>query len=137
MSSIFCSTMSTPRSRSSTAQDEIANVVDDARLDAVAWLVEQKQIRSGDKGPSDRQHLLLSAAQGAGALARSVLQKGEIAIDLVGLEFTRAIDELSHAQIVQDRHVREDFASLRHKADSERGAAVGGSPRDVLTAKGD
>ena len=119
--------MRTPSGRSSTRRtDEIADVVHDAGLDAVAWLVEQKQLRSGDQGASDRQHFLLPAAQRAGALARPVPQKGEIAIDFVGLEFTRAIDELSHAQIVKDRHVREDFAPLRHVADSERGAAIGG-----------
>src|SRR5262249_2716317 len=125
------------RSLFDQTDDEIADVVHDAWLDTVARLVKQEQIRSGDEGPSDRQHLLLPAAQGAGALTRSVLQKREIAIDFVGPEFTRAIDELSHTQIVHDRHVREDFASLRHVADPERGATVGGSTGDVLTAKDD
>src|SRR6185437_4057645 len=92
-------------------EDALADLLDDARLHAIARLVEEQDFRAADDGASDGQHFLLSAAQRPALLEAALAQEGEVTVDPFEVERAApGADESAHAEIVEDRHVRKDFA---------------------------
>ena len=87
---MFCSTSSTPIGlRCDQGRQEVADLLDDRGLHAVAGLVEQQEVGAVDQGAGDREHLLLPAGQRAAALAQPLAQEREPAVDLVEREAAR------------------------------------------------
>ena len=100
----------TPASRFSL-QDDVADLVDDVRLNAFGGLVEDQQRRLEHERAADRQLLLLPARQIAAAPLQHLLQHRE---QLEDPRRNRPRAVLAHAepdaQVLLDRQLRKDLA---------------------------
>ena len=106
-------------------QDDVADVVDDVRLDSFGGFVQDEQLRLEHEGARDRKLLLLPARQVAAAPLQHLLQHREEVEDLRRNHPPPAPRAETGAQVLLHRQLREDLASLRHVADAEPCARFG------------
>ena len=125
----FCSTSRTVTPVAIQLEDDVADLVHDVRLDAFGRFVEDEQRRFEDERAADRQLLLLAAGEIAAAPVEHLLEHGEQVEDL-RRNRTGAVlpDAEADAQVLLDGQLREDLAALRHVADAEARARLGGQP---------
>ena len=84
-------------------------------------LVEQQQARMAGKRPSDREHLLLSAREQAGATVAQRLQLREV---LVRERCVELLSPVAEAEVLGDGEAEEDPPPLGHVRDSTAGAGA-------------
>ena len=107
-------------------QDDLADLVDDVRLDAFGRLVENQQRRLEHQRPPDRQLLLLPARQVAALPSQHLLEHRKQLEDprRNGPRPVLANAE-PEAKILLDGQLRKNVAALRHVADAEPRARLG------------
>src|SRR4030042_2045045 len=84
-------------------------------------LIKHNKLWPGHDGPSNCQHLLFSAAQGAGPLVLAVLQHGEKAIDTLQRFCEKGAgprDIRTDLQVLQDREASKQAPPFGHMSDS-------------------
>src|SRR5690606_35066330 len=112
--------------------NHVADLRDDARLNAFGRLVEEQQARLEHERARDRELLLLAAGEIAAAPLQHRAQHGEEIEHEIGKPLRAdAADAEPRSQVLLDRQQREDHAPLRHVADAERGARLGLRARDI------
>src|SRR5437899_1647376 len=96
-------------------ENDVADLVHQVRLNALGWLVQNKEGRLEHERASDRQLLLLAAGKVATAPMQHLLQHGK-QIEDVRRNRPRAVlaHAKAHAQILLDRQMREYLPPLRH-----------------------
>ena len=105
-------------------QDDVADLVHDVRLNAFGRLVQNQQRRLEHERAADRELLLLSAREIAAAPAQHLLQHRKQVEDLRRNRTPAAgARREADAQVLLDRQLRKDLASLGHVADAEPRAA--------------
>src|SRR5438034_9461108 len=97
--------------------DDTEDLLDQYRREAKGWLVEHKQAWPCHQRPSDREHLLLAAAQRSGALPQPLAKAWEIVeharlLWACGTDLPSAVP--TEQQVLPDGEVREDLSSLVH-----------------------
>src|SRR5258705_721766 len=105
--------------------DGAGDILDNRRLDAFRWFVEQDQRRVADHDAPDRQLLLLAAGQRSGLLGAPFGENGKRAVDppvVSGLDL--AARHFTDLDGFLDTHARKNVATLRHVADAEASAAM-------------
>src|SRR5690606_13219679 len=93
--------------------DDVADLVDDVRLNPLGRLVQDQELRLEHHRSSDRQLLLLSAREISTAPAQHLLEHREELEDLLW-DVSPLIPPRGQpdAQILLDRELREDLSSL-------------------------
>src|SRR5215471_1165813 len=93
-------------------QDDVADLVDDVRLDAFGGFVEDQQLRFEDERSADRQLLLLTAGKISALPPQHLLQHRKEREDVRRNLFRSALsDAETDAQILFDGQMRKDLAS--------------------------
>src|SRR3984893_12920738 len=102
--------------------DDVEDLLDEPGGEPQRRLVQQDHLRPGHQGAADRQHLLLAARHGAGALLGARPEYREVVVhhlhvlgDAVGV----APRIRSHLEVFPDGEEREYLASFRHVAQAE------------------
>ena len=107
-------------------RDNPADILDDARLDALGRFVQHQQARLHHQRPRDGELLLLAARQIAAAPAQHRLQHRKQVEDVVRHPTLAARqDGEPGLQILPHRQQRKDVAALRHPGDAAPRALVG------------
>ena len=104
------------------------DLVDDARRQALRRLVDEEEPVLVDERPRERDHLLLPAREGAGALRAAVVDVGEELRDEVA---ARPVVALGEPEVLGDGQRAEDLAVLGHVADASLHDAVRRKPVDA------
>src|SRR6267142_4671872 len=100
--------------------DDTEDLLDQLRREAKGWLVEHKQAWPSHERPSDREHLLLAAAQRSGALLQPLAQAREIfeharCLLARGTEIPSRVP--TEQQVLAHGQLREDLSSFGHLDD--------------------
>ena len=100
--------------------NDVQNVAHNARRQTEAGFVQHQQAWLGHQGAPDRQHLALATGQGGGELLAAFAQAWKALVDRlqvpIGAALTRAdAVESTQTQIVLDREIPKQFASLGHQ----------------------
>ena len=106
----------------------------DDRREAFGRLVEDEQPRVRHQRPADRQHLLLAAGEGAGALRAALGEAGEERLDA---SLGPAAGAGGGGEVLLDAERREAAAALGDEADAEPGDAVDGEAAGRLAGEAD
>ena len=108
------------------------DLVDDLRREALRGFVDEQQAVLVHERPGERDHLLLAAREGAGALGAARVDVGEQPLDELA---ARPLVALGEPQVLGDGERTEDLAVLGHVADAALHDAVGGQPVDAIAAQ--
>src|SRR4051812_31916730 len=83
--------------------------------------IEQEESRARDQRTTNRQHLLLAAAQRTGHLQASLREGREAPQHIFNIAIDRGIVAHvgAHTQVIEHGHSLKDRAALRHMADAE------------------
>ena len=121
--------------------DDLPDLRDHARHQALGRLVEQDDLGLQHHGPGDGEHLLLAARQRAAGLVAPLGQHREVGEDLVqqlrpsGVAHPAAVE--AGAQVLHHGQQLEDAPVLRHVADAEPRQPVRRLAGDVAALEGD
>ena len=108
--------------------------LDDCRRKAFGGLVHDDQLRVGDEGAPDREHLLLAARELRTAVALPLGETREEVVDAFSRPVLAAVRSRAarrDSKVLVDRERREQPAPLWHVADAAAGDLVG-LPADQL-----
>ena len=96
--------------------DGIENLLNDNRRQPQRRFIQQQQARLAHQSATDRQHLLLAAGHGAGALNTAFMQTREQLIHPfdAGMKLVAVGKKTAHRQVLFHRHARKDASPFRH-----------------------
>src|SRR5581483_5242146 len=104
------------------ADDELQQRLDDQRRQTQRELVDEHDLRLGEQGPPDDQHLLLAAGQLARGLPPTLFQSREVLVDgtedLLGRSPREVAGVAAEEEVLLDGHRREDLAPLGYEGDA-------------------
>ncbi len=117
----------------------LADAVDGERLQALADLVEQHQLRLGQQRAGDLDRGLLAAAQGAGLLAQPLADEGEHRHHAVARRAEAAVGQRQAAEpeVLVDAELGEEGVVLRRIGDAAGDDPMGRPAADVAVEEGD
>ena len=132
-----------PRDR----RDDLGDLLNHPGSEADRRLIQQEKAGAGHERPPDGEHLLLTAAEAACALAGAFLEprkvlvcQGEVVVESGVPEHQLAAAQPpigAHPQILEHGHVREDTAPLRYVRNSQADDLVGWHAVDALAVEQD
>src|SRR3954447_2150393 len=94
----------------------VVQLVDDDRCEAHGKLVDEEQRGFGRERPGHGKHLLLAARHGARGLLAAFAETRELREREVENVVVAVARIRGHPQVLRDREIREDAASLRYEA---------------------
>jgi hypothetical protein len=95
---------------------DVADLLHEHRHDPVGRLVQQHEAGMGHETATDRQHLLLSAAEGSRGLVVALAQSRKVANHLVHSALLAAsARDAPHFEIFANREPRKDAAPLHDR----------------------
>ena len=109
---------------------------DGKRSKSKGWLIHHDELRLAHQGAGHRKHLLLSAGERAARLPAAFLEAREeieYPLDVSGDIITAQI--CADPQVLLNRKIGENAASLRHQRDALADYDVGVVPGDVIAAE--
>src|SRR4051794_39972648 len=120
--------------------DDAKNFRHDAWRQSQRWFVEDQQLRTCHQSTRDRDHLLLPAGERSRKLRATLMQDREQAIDLVqalGSPCPCARMGRTDQQVLVDRHIAEQAASLGDVNDAAQDDLVSRQLGNILALKSD
>src|SRR5260370_40930396 len=112
--------------------NDVADFVDDVRLNPFSRLVKNQQLRFEHEGAADRELLLLPTRKIAAAPVQHLLQHGKQVED-TGWNGTGAVpaDTQPDTQIFLHRQMRKNLAALWHVTDATPSPLLGWAPDQI------
>ncbi len=116
----------------------VADLVDDVGLYAFGWLVQDEEVRLGEKRAADGQLLLLSAREHAALAMAEVFQDGKKGIHAFERGFWFfPLRHSADVKVLFDREMWKNTATLGNVSDASPRTFLAGKTRDVLAFKED
>jgi hypothetical protein len=116
---------------------QCADFLDDQRAQPFRRLIHEEDVRILDKGPRDREHLLLSAGERIAARIATRMETRECLIDARGRPRSGPRPCWSQLDVLHDRQGWENPMPLRHPAYAAGHDIEGGQIRNHLATKMD
>ena len=117
--------------------DDVKDLLHQDGGQAHGGLVQHQQPGVAHQRPADGQHLLLAAGEGAGDLPPTLLQSGELGIDLfqVCIHTGGALGISAHFQVFFHAHLQEDAPAFRHLSQALFHDLVAGHVGNIFAAE--